>query len=109
MRNIPTVELILRGISDPSERSLPKSEDVDRYPNHAVKLARALQGLRESIWPDQELSQAQLAKALSSEGRVAAATLRSWESLTNSKTLSPDLQDPSPRLHELSPNLDGDQ
>ena len=82
---------------------------MDRYPNHAVKLARALQGLRESIWPDQELIQAQLAKALSSEGRVTAATLGSWESPTNSKTQSPDLQDPSARLYEMSPNLDGDQ
>jgi hypothetical protein len=82
---------------------------VDRYPHHAVELARALQGLRESTWPDYELTQAQLAKALSSEGRVAAATLSSWESLTNSKTQSPELQDPSARLYELSPNLDGDQ
>jgi hypothetical protein len=51
-------------------------------------LARALRGLRESTWPDQELTQAQLAKALSSEGRVSAATLSSWESLTNPKTPS---------------------
>jgi hypothetical protein len=49
-------------------------------------LARTLRDLRESSWPDQELTQAQLANALSSEGRVAAATLSSWESLTNPKT-----------------------
>jgi hypothetical protein len=82
---------------------------VDRYPDHAVRLARALRALRESTWPDQKLTQAQLAQALSSEGRVAAATLSSWESLTNPETLSPGLQDPSARLYELAPNLDGDQ
>jgi hypothetical protein len=54
-------------------------------PNQAVKLARALRELRESTWPDQELTQSQLAKALSAEGRVAAATLSSWESATNPK------------------------
>jgi hypothetical protein len=57
-------------------------------PSQAVRLARVLRDLRESTWPDQELTQAQLAKALSSEGRVAAATLSSWESLTNPKTPS---------------------
>jgi hypothetical protein len=51
-------------------------------------LARALRKLRESTWPDQVLTQAQLAKALSSEGRVAGATLSSWESTTNPKTPS---------------------
>jgi hypothetical protein len=53
--------------------------------NQAVRLARALRALRETTWPDRELTQAQLAKALSSEGRVAGATLSSWESLTNPK------------------------
>jgi hypothetical protein len=51
-------------------------------------LAGALRNLRETTWPDRELTQAQLAKALSSEGRVAGATLSSWESLTNPKTPS---------------------
>jgi hypothetical protein len=55
-------------------------------PSQAVRLARRLRGLRESTSPDQQLTQAQLAKALSSEGRVAPATLSSWESLTNPKT-----------------------
>jgi hypothetical protein len=54
--------------------------------NQAVKLARALRDLRESKWPDEELTQAQLAHALSSEGRVASATLSSWESTSNPKT-----------------------
>ena len=56
--------------------------------NQAVRLARALRDLRESTWPDEMLTQAQLAEALSSEGRVASATLSSWESLTNPKTPS---------------------
>jgi hypothetical protein len=57
-------------------------------PDQAVKLARALRDLRESTWPDHVLTQSQLAKVLSSEGRVAPATLSSWESLTNPKTPS---------------------
>jgi hypothetical protein len=56
--------------------------------NQAVSLARALRDLRESTWPDHVLTQAQLATALSSEGRVAAATLSSWESPTDPKTPS---------------------
>jgi hypothetical protein len=54
----------------------------------AVTLARALRDLRESTWPGRELTQAQLAEALSSEGRVAGATLSSWENLSNPKTPS---------------------
>jgi hypothetical protein len=54
--------------------------------SQAVRLARALRELRESRWPDRELTQAQLAHALSSEGRVASATLSSWESTGNPKT-----------------------
>jgi len=54
----------------------------------AISLARRLRELRESTWPDQELTQAQLAKALSAEGRVASATLSSWESITTPKTPS---------------------
>jgi hypothetical protein len=52
----------------------------------ATRLAAALRNLRESTWLNQEVTQSQLAKALSSEGRVAGATLSSWESLTNPKT-----------------------
>jgi hypothetical protein len=54
----------------------------------AIGLARALRNMRESTWPDREVTQSQLAKALSSEGRVAGPTLSSWESLTNPKTPS---------------------
>jgi hypothetical protein len=56
--------------------------------NQAARLARALRDLRESTWPEHVITQAQLATALSSEGRVAAATLSSWESTTNPKTPS---------------------
>jgi hypothetical protein len=52
-----------------------------------VRLARKLRDLRISTWPDHELTQAQLAKALSSEGRVAGATLSSWESTTSPKKI----------------------
>jgi transcriptional regulator with XRE-family HTH domain len=52
----------------------------------AIRLARTLRDLRESAWPGLELTQAQLAKALSADSRVASATLSSWESLTNPKT-----------------------
>jgi hypothetical protein len=54
--------------------------------DQALRLARALRDLRESTWPDHELTQSQLANALSSEGRVATATVSSWESATNPKT-----------------------
>ena len=54
--------------------------------DNAIRLARALRNMRESTWPDREITQSQLAKALSSEGRVAGPTLSSWESLTNPKT-----------------------
>ncbi len=57
-------------------------------PNQVIRLARALRDLRESTWPDRDLTQAQLANALSSEGRVARAALSSWESTTNPKTPS---------------------
>jgi hypothetical protein len=56
--------------------------------DQAARLARALRDLRESTWPEHVLTQAQLATAFSSEGRVAAATLSSWESTTNPKTPS---------------------
>jgi hypothetical protein len=52
----------------------------------AIDLARTLRDLRESTWPDREVTQSQLAIALSSEGRVAGPTLSSWESVTNPKT-----------------------
>jgi transcriptional regulator with XRE-family HTH domain len=55
-------------------------------PAQAIRLARTLRDLRESAWSGVELTQAQLAKALSADSRVASATLSSWESLTNPKT-----------------------
>ncbi|MEU4193142.1 hypothetical protein AB0E69_14680 [Kribbella sp. NPDC026611] len=47
-----------------------------------MRLARRLRDLRES---HPKLTQAQLARALSDESRVAVATISSWESLTNPK------------------------
>jgi hypothetical protein len=52
----------------------------------AIRVAQALRDVRESTWPDREVTQSQLAKALSAEGRVAGQTLSSWESLSNPKT-----------------------
>jgi hypothetical protein len=58
---------------------------VARNAEQAAGLARALRELRLSTWPDRVPTQAELARALSSEGHVAAQTLSSWESLTNPK------------------------
>lgn len=52
----------------------------------AVRLARRLRDLREHEWPDVNVTQAHLARALSTQSRVAPATLSSWESITNPKT-----------------------
>jgi hypothetical protein len=57
--------------------------------DRAVRLASTLRDLRQGIWRDRVLTQSQLAKGLSSDGgRVAPATLSSWESTTNPKTPS---------------------
>ena len=42
-------------------------------------LAQRLRDLREGHWPEAGLTQAALAKALSSEERVSPATVSSWE------------------------------
>lgn len=55
-------------------------------PHQAVRLARKLRELRDTHWPDVELTQAQLATALSMESRVAPATISSWESTSSPKT-----------------------
>lgn len=57
-------------------------------PNQAARLAVTLRNLRESTWPGHVLTQAQLAKALSSEGGLTAATVSSWESTTRPRTPS---------------------
>lgn len=54
--------------------------------SQALRLARRLRELRESVEGD--LTQAQLADALSVESRVAPATLSSWESGNSPKTPS---------------------
>jgi hypothetical protein len=77
-------------------------------PSQAVRLARRLRDLRESTWPDQELTQIQLAKALSSEGRVAPATLSSWESATNPKTPSATRISAYARFFSTKRSLEGE-
>lgn len=44
-----------------------------------LRLAQRLRDLREQQWPDIVLTQAALAKALSSEGHLSSATVSSWE------------------------------
>jgi hypothetical protein len=51
----------------------------------ARKLAWRLRQLRQHQWPDARLTQDMLAKALSSEGKLASATVSSWESATSPK------------------------
>jgi len=55
-------------------------------PNQAGRLAHVLRDLREATWSDHVLTQAQLAKAFSTEDPVASATVSSWESMTRPKT-----------------------
>lgn len=76
-------------------------------PGQAVHLARTLRELRESEWPDTDLTQAQLAKALSADSRVAPATLSSWESLTNPKTPTPSRLSSYARFFATKRSLEG--
>lgn len=75
----------------------------------AVRLARALRDLRVAEWPDVNLTQTQLASALSVEGRVAAATLSSWESLSNPKTPPAARLSSYARFFATKRSLDGKQ
>lgn len=77
----------------------------------ALRLARALRELRESTWNDRTVTQGQLAKLLSRDGRVATATLASWESTTSPKLPPPEklrlyaLFFATPRSMEEEPRL----
>jgi hypothetical protein len=51
----------------------------------AMRLARQLRQLRLQHWPDVRLTQQKLARALSAEEPLAAATLSSWESASSPK------------------------
>jgi hypothetical protein len=77
--------------------------------SQAVRLARALRELRESAFPDVELTQAQLATALSADSRVASATLSSWESLTNPKTPTASRLRSYARFFATPRSLEGDE
>jgi hypothetical protein len=51
-----------------------------------LELAHRLRSLREDLWPDKRLTQARLAKALSTGGSaIAPATVASWENPTSPK------------------------
>jgi hypothetical protein len=58
---------------------------VQSVPPEAMRLARRLRQLRMQHWPDARLTQQKLARALSSEEPLAAATVSSWESVTSPK------------------------
>ena len=79
-------------VSASSGRSLPKSGHVALSSSQAATLARASRLLRESTWPDRELSE-------------FAILLR--VPVVENQTLSSDLQDPSAELYEWPPNQDG--
>jgi hypothetical protein len=76
--------------------------------DQALALAGALRDLRETKWPDHGLTQAQLAKAFSSEGHVAPATLSSWESPTSPKTPSAARVSAYARFFCTSRSLEGE-
>jgi hypothetical protein len=73
----------------------------------AVRLARRLRELREREWPDVTLTQADLARALSAQSRVAPATLSSWESLTGPKTPTPARLNAYARFFATRRSMDG--
>jgi len=54
-------------------------------PLAAKQLAERLRQLRQQQWPDARLTQNQLASAFSSDGKLAAVTVSSWESVTSPK------------------------
>ena len=76
--------------------------------SQAVRLARALRDLRESHWPATELTQVQLAKALSMETKVAAPTISSWESPVNPKTPTAARLSAYARFFATRRSLDGE-
>ena len=73
----------------------------------AVRLARRLRELREHEWPDRTLTQAELARALGVQGRVAPATVSSWESLTSPKTPTTARLHAYARFFATSRSMDG--
>jgi len=54
-------------------------------PPAVLQLAQRLRHLRQQHWPDARLTQQALAEAFSAGGKLAAATVSSWESLTAPK------------------------
>lgn len=77
----PAVPAPLRRESDVDTRR--RGSEVSRQAK--VRLAGALRDLRQSYWSDVVLTQVDLARAFSTEARVAPATISSWESMMNPK------------------------
>jgi transcriptional regulator with XRE-family HTH domain len=78
---------------------------VDGRP--AGRLARRLRELREHEWPDVTLTQAQLARALSAQSKVASATLSTWENVNNPKTPTTARLNAYARFFSTRRSLDG--
>jgi transcriptional regulator with XRE-family HTH domain len=74
----------------------------------ATRLAKRLRDLREHAWGDVNLTQAQLAHALSVERQVAPATLSSWESVSNPKTPTTTRLRAYARFFATRRSVDGD-
>ena len=72
-------------------------------PDRAARLARRLRELRETYWPDAELTQSQLAAAF----KVASATISPWESPTRPKTPSTARLGDYARFFSTRRSLDG--
>jgi hypothetical protein len=71
-----------------------------------VRLAQFLRAWRENTWPDRTLTQAQLAAAFSTERRVGAATVSTWESASNPKRPSAERLDQYARFFATRRSLD---
>ena len=71
-------------------------------------LAQRLRDLRELRWPEIGLTQAALAKALSSEGGLSSATVSSWESSSSPKLPPPSRLTAYARFFATRRSVEGD-
>jgi transcriptional regulator with XRE-family HTH domain len=74
----------------------------------AVRLAHRLRDLRLHEWSGVSLTQAQLARALSAQSRVASATLSSWENINNPKAPTTARLSAYARFFATRRSLDGE-
>jgi len=74
-----------------------------------LRLAQRLRELREQCWPEVGLTQAALAEALSSEGRLSSATVSSWESSRSPKLPPSSRLTAYARFFATRRSVEGDQ